>query len=94
MKKTQKQLEKIDRLALPPTKIKKIALDNEASFDSADSAEKKGKRGRKMMGTDKYVKESEKKINEWKELLKLGVWPDGKPVTESDIAKLKNQISA
>ena len=55
MKKTQKQLEKIDRLALPPTKIKKIALDNEASFDSADSAEKKGKRGRKMMGTDKYV---------------------------------------
>ena len=47
-----------------------------------------------MMGTDKYVQESEKKINEWKELLKLGVWPDGKPVTESDIAKLKNQISA
>ena len=94
MKRTQKQLEKIDRLALPPTKIPKVVLDHEASFDSVDSAEKKGKRGRKMMECDKYIQESEKKINEWKELLKTGVWPNGKPVTENDVAKLKNQISA
>ena len=94
MKRTQKQLEKIDRLALPPTKIPKVVLDNEASFDSVDSAEKKGKRGRKMMESDKYIQESEKKINEWKDLLKTGVWPNGKPVTENDVAKLKNQISA
>ena len=94
MKRTQKQLEKIDRLALPPTKIPKVVLDNEASFESVDSAEKKGKRGRKMMECDKYIQESEKKINEWKDLLKTGVWPNGKPVTENDIAKLKNQISA
>ena len=47
-----------------------------------------------MMASDKYVQESENKINEWKNLLKENKWPDGKPLTEGDIAKLKNQISA
>ena len=75
---------------MPPTKMPKVVLDTEASFDSVDSTEKKGKRGRKMMECDKYIQESEKKINEWKDLLKTGVWPNGKPVTENDVAKLKN----
>ena len=71
-----------------------MVLDNEASFDSDESIKKKKKRGRKMMASDKYVQESENKINEWKNLLKENKWPDGKPLTEGDIAKLKNQISA
>ena len=95
VKKTQKELEKIDRLALPPTKIPKMVLDNEESFDSEESIKnKKKKRGRKMMESDKYVQASENKINEWKNLLKVGKWPDGKVFTEADVAKLKNQISA
>ena len=93
-KKTQKELEKIDRLALAPTKIPKLVLDNDQSFDSEESVQKKKKRGRKMMESDKYVQESENKINEWKNLLKVNKWPDGKTLTEGDVAKLKNQISA
>ena len=93
-KKTQKELEKIDRLALAPTKIPKLVLENDQSFDSEESVQKKKKRGRKMMESDKYVQESENKINEWKNLLKVNKWPDGKPLTEGDVAKLKNQISA
>ena len=93
-KKTQKELEKIDRLALAPTKIPKLVLENDQSFDSEESVQKKKKRGRKMMESDKYVQESENKINEWKNLLKVNKWPDGKTLTEGDVAKLKNQISA
>ena len=71
-----------------------MVLDNDQSFDSEESVQKKKKRGRKMMESDKYVQESENKINEWKNLLKVNKWPDGKPLTEGDVAKLKNQISA
>lgn len=93
-KRTQKELDKIDRLALPPTKpLKPVLVDNEASFDS-DCSVKKAKRGRKTMGADKYVQESEDKINGWKKILKDGKYPNGKILTEDDIAKLKNQISA
>ena len=92
-KRTQKELDKIDRLALAPTKIPKMVLDNDASFDSENSV-KKAKRGRKTMGADKYVQESEDKINGWKKTLKDGKYPNGKILTEDDIAKLKNQISA
>lgn len=97
-KKSQKELDKIDRLALPPKKVKpKVIKPNEESFDSETSNKKK--RGRKTAATDRYVAESEAKINSWKQTLKDGKWPDtkagpGKPITEEDIAKLKNQISA
>ena len=93
-KRTQKELDKIDRLALPPTKPPKLNLNNDASFDSDDSVNKKAKRGRKTMAADKYVQESEDKINGWKQILKDGKFKDGKICTEEDIAKLKNQISA
>ena len=46
------------------------------------------------MGADKYVQESEDKINGWKKILKDGKYANGKILTEDDIAKLKNQISA
>ena len=99
VKKSQKELDKIDKLALPPKKVKPkvIKPTNDESFDSEASGKKK--RGRKTAATDKYVAESEAKINSWKQTLKDGKWPDtkagpGKPITEDDIAKLKNQISA
>ena len=46
------------------------------------------------MAADRYVQESEDKINGWKKILKENKYPDGKILTEEDIAKLKNQISA
>ena len=46
------------------------------------------------MEASKYVQESEAKINEWKSILKAGKYTNGKELTEEDVAKLKNQISA
>ena len=71
-----------------------MKLAHDDSFDSVDSTEKKGKRGRKVMENDKYYQESEKKINEWKGYLKTGCFSNGKALTDKDIALLKNKISA
>jgi len=66
----------------------KVPLDNDGSFDSETS--QKRNRGRKTMAADKYVQESEDKINGWKKVLKDAKWANGKALTEEDVAKLKN----
>ena len=54
----------------------------------------KSNRGRKAKETDKYVIESDKKIEEWRKQIKAGVDEKGKKLTNAEKQKLRNRISA
>ena len=87
-KKEQKEISKIDKLALP-----KRMQNNDETDDSVNTKQSK-KRGRKLTEPNKYFFESEQKIQEWKERLKSNKRADGRPLTNEDKQKLRNQISA
>ena len=54
----------------------------------------KSNRGRKAKETDKYVIESDKKIEEWRKQIKAGIDEKGKKLTNAEKQKLRNRISA
>ena len=94
-KKELKEIEKIDKLAMPRVTPNNLpaGINNDESADSAGTKASK-KRGRKLTEPNKYFFESEQKIKEWKEILKSNRNKDGRPLTNEDKQKLRNQISA
>ena len=61
-------------------------------YNIAEPKQKK-KRGRQPEDVAKYAKQSEDKVAAKQQILDNGCWPDGRKLTATDIAKIKNQIS-